>query len=267
MSDVVRPRVLVLRGPGILSENETAQAFATAGFEVHLRNLDDLIAEGYREDRLSEEYAVLAIPGGASTADELGSGKLLALKMQHQLGWTLTNYASRGGMVIGIGSGFHTLIRLGVFGREISVTSNGGAYGGSGISGRSFQAWVKVAPIGTTCTWLRGLGVVDLPLRHSEARIVIHPNRKTETLVKLQRRGMHCLRYEGNLIGSEENIAGLCDLSGRILGIMPHPESFIRWTAHPEWTTAPQRANAPGQGLALFENAYQEFMRAIQPPA
>ena len=267
MSDVVRPRALVLRGPGILSENETAQAFATAGFEVHLRNIDDLVVEGYREDRLSEEYAVLAIPGGASTADELGSGKLLALKLQHLLGWTLAAYAARGGMVIGIGSGFHTLIRLGVFGKEISVTSNGGVGANTGVGGKSLQTWVKVAPVGNTCTWLRGLGVVDLPLRHSDTRIVIHPNRRTETLVKLQRRGMHCLRYEGNLVGSEENIAGLCDPSGRILGIMAHPESFIRWTAHPEWTTAPQRANAPGQGLALFENAYQEFMRAIQPPA
>lgn len=265
MNEVLRPRVLVLRGPSILCENETAQAFATAGFEVHLRNIDDLVGEGYREERLTEEYAVLAIPGGASTADELGSGKLLALRIQHQLGWTLTAYAARGGLVIGIGSGFHTLIRLGVFGKEISVTANSAASGSGG--GRNLQAWVKVAPIGTVCTWLRGLGVVDLPLRHSDARVVIHPNRKTETLVKLQRRGMHCLKYEGNLIGSEENIAGLCDPSGRILGIMPHPESFIRWTAHPEWTMAPQRANAPGQGLPIFENAYQEFMRAVQPPA
>ncbi len=259
MSEVVRPRVLVLRGPGILSENETAQAFATAGFEVHLRNVNDLVSEAYREDRLSEEYAVLAFPGGASSADELGSGKLLALKTQHLLGWTLASYAARGGMVIGIGSGFHTLIRLGVFGKEISVTSSTG--------GKNYQTWVKVAPIGTSCIWLRGLGVVDLPLRHSDARIVIHPNRRTETLVRLQRRGMHCLRYEGNTIGGDENIAGLCDVSGRILGIMPHPESFIRWSAHPEWTITPQRANAPGQGLALFENAYQEFIRAIQPPA
>ena len=258
-TDVVRPRVLVLRAPGILSEIETAQAFATAGFEVHLRNLEDLIAEGYREDTLASEYQVLAIPGGASTADELGSGKLLALKISHQLGWTLAAFAARGGMVIGIGSGFHTLIRIGVFGKEISVTSSAG--------GKQLQAWVKVAPIGTVCAWLKGLGVVDLPLRHSDARIVIHPNRRTETLVKLQRRGMHCLRYEGNMIGSEEGIAGLCDSSGRILGIMPHPESFIRWTAHPEWTLAPQRANAPGQGLALFENAYQESMRALQPEA
>jgi len=124
MSDVIRPRVLVLRASGILSENETAQAFATAGFEVHLRNLEDLISEGYREDTLASEYQVLAIPAGASTADELGSGKLLALKISHQLGWTLTGFAARGGMVIGIGSGFHTLIRIGVFGKEISVTSN-----------------------------------------------------------------------------------------------------------------------------------------------
>lgn len=260
MTDVLRPRVLVLRAPGILSDHETAQAFATAGFEVHLRNLDDLIADGYKEEQLTAEYSALALPGGASTSDELGSGKLLALKITHQLGWTLTGFAARGGLVIGIGSGFHTLIRMGVFGKEISVTSS--------LNGKNTQIWVRVAPIGNASVWLKGLGVVDLPLRHSEARIVIHPNRKTETLVKLQRRGMHCLRYEGNAsVGSEEGIAALCDPSGRILGIMPHPESFIRWTAHPEWTLAPQRANSPGQGLALFENAYQESMRALQPEA
>jgi phosphoribosylformylglycinamidine (FGAM) synthase-like amidotransferase family enzyme len=257
MSDVLRPRVMVLRGAGILCENETAQAFAAAGFEVHIRGLDDLVAEGYREDQLSSEYSALAIPAGAATYDEIGSGKLLALKLQHRLGWKLTRFAASGGLVIGIGSGFHTLIHLGVFGQEISITT--------GTGGKQLQAWMKVAPVGNACVWLKGLGVVDLPLRHSETKVVIQPSRRTETLVKLQRRGMHCLRYEGNVVESEEGIAGLCDSTGRIFGLTLHPESFIRWTAHPEWTMAPQRANAPGQGLALFENAYQESMRALQP--
>ena len=78
-----------------------------------------------------------------------------------------------------------------------------------------------------------------------------------------------CLRYEaaqtgslnGSPNGSEEALAGLCDPTGRILGLMPHPEAFVRWTSHPEWTQTPGRAQAPGQGLSLFENAYKEATR------
>ncbi len=256
MTDIIRPKALVITGDGILCETETAQAFATAGFEVHLRHLNDLNRDQLKEVDLYPFYSVIAIPGGASVADDLGSGKLLALRIQHALGWSFTQFAARGGMVIGIGNGFQALIRMGIFGKDLSITHN--------PTGKTIQAWVKVAPVGQTCVWLKGLGVIDLPIRHDEGRLVIHPNRKTETLVRLQRRGMNCLKYEGNPTGSEEGIAGLCDTTGRILGIMAHPESFVRWTAHPEWTMTPSRANAPGQGLALFENAYQEAMRATQ---
>jgi len=257
MTTVVRPRALVLTGDGIHCETETAQALATAGFEVHLRHLNDLIRDQLKEVDLYPFYQVIAIPGGASVSDDLGSGKLLALKISHHLGWSFNGFAQRGGMVIGIGNGFQTLIRMGVFGKDISVTHN--------PTGKTYQGWVKVSPVGSASVWLKGLGVIDLPVRHDEGRIVIQPSRKTETMVRLNRRGMNCLKYEGNPNSSEESIAGLCDPTGKILGIMPHPESFIRWTAHPEWTMTPQRANAPGQGLALFENAYQEAMRATQP--
>lgn len=259
MTEVIRPKALVLQGDGITSDLETAQGLATAGFEVHLRHLSDLLREQTREIDLFPTYSVIAIPGGDSVADVFGSGKLLALKLRHGLNWTFSNFAARGGMVLGIGNGFHALIHMDVFGRDISVTHN--------PAGKTIQSWVKVAPIGQACVWLKGLGVIDLPLRHNQSRIVFHTNRKTETLVKIQRKGMNCLRYEGNPNQSEEAIAGLCDPTGRILGVMPHPEGFIRWTSHPEWTIAPQRASAPGAGLQIFENAYQEAMRLVQPSA
>jgi phosphoribosylformylglycinamidine synthase len=78
----------------------------------------------------------------------------------------------------------------------------------------------------------------------------------------MERQGMLCLRYEEDHNGSEERLAGLCDTTGRIFGLMPHPEAFVRWTSHPEWTLQPGRANSPGQGLVLFENAFQEASRA-----
>jgi phosphoribosylformylglycinamidine synthase len=250
-----KPRALVLTGDGINCETETAQALRQAGFEAEIRHLNDLIAERLSQDYLSSRYQVLAFPGGFSFGDDLTSGKVLALKIQHGLGWDLARFAERGGLAIGICNGFQALIRLGVFGKDISITHN--------AQGKFVNTWVKVNPHGTKCAWLKGIGTMDLPIRHGEGRIVISTSRRNEVLMKLERQGTLCLRYDGDPNGSDERLAGLCDSSGRIFGLMPHPEAFIRWTAHPEWTTHATRASAPGQGLALFENAYREAIRVI----
>jgi len=249
-----KPRALVITGDGINCETETAHAFRMARFDAVIRHLNDLIAERVTLDDLSRDYSVLALPGGFSFGDDLTSGKVLALKIQHKLGWDLSAYVGRGGLVIGICNGFQALIRMGIFGREISITNN--------AQGKFMNSWVKITPSGNKCVWLKGMGTLDLPIRHGEGRIIIAASRRSETLEKMERLGTTCLRYEGNPNGSEERLAGLCDLSGRIFGLMPHPEAFVRWTSHPEWTSQPARASAPGQGLAIFENAYQEAMRA-----
>lgn len=251
----VRPRALVMAGDGINCEQETAQAFRLAGFDVELRHLNDLIAERLGQDALSSRYHALALPGGFSFGDDLTSGKVLALKLQHGLAWNLPLFVDRGALVIGICNGFQALIRLGVFGKDISITRNS--------HGQFLDTWVRVTPAGTKCAWLKGLGTMDLPVRHGEGRIVFAPSRRGEVVGKMERQGALCLRYESDPNGSEERLAGLCDPSGRVFGLMPHPEAFVRWTAHPEWTAAPARASAPGQGLAIFENAYQEAVRAI----
>jgi phosphoribosylformylglycinamidine synthase subunit PurQ / glutaminase len=248
------PRVLVLTGDGINCETETAQAFRMAKFQAEIRHMNDVISEGMSLDELSSQYSALALPGGFSFGDDLSSGKVLALKIQHKLGWDLHAYAGRGGLVLGICNGFQALIRMGIFGRDISITHNS--------SGKFINNWIKVTPSGNRCVWLKGLGTMDLPIRHGEGRIIIATGRRAETLEKMERAGVMCLRYEGNPNGSEERLAGLCDPTGRILGLMPHPESFIRWSAHPEWTFQPGRAGAPGQGLVIFENAYQEAIHA-----
>ena len=249
-----KPKVLVITGDGINCERETAQAFEAVGFEPEIRFLNDLIAEKFSLDRLCKAYSVLALPGGFSFGDDLTSGKVLALKIQHHLGWDLAAYASRGGLVIGICNGFQALIKMGVFGKDVSITHN--------ASGKFVNTWVKVTPSGTHCAWLKGVGALELPIRHGEGRIIFGTQRRSEVLAKMDRTGMTCLRYDGDPNGSEERLAGLCDTTGRIFGLMPHPEAFVRWTAHPEWTLQPARASAPGQGLAIFENAYREAMNA-----
>lgn len=243
-------RALVITGDGINCERETAQAFAQAGFESKIRHLNDVIAERMTLDALSSQYSALALPGGFSFGDDLTSGKVLALKIRHGLGWDLLQYASRGGLVIGICNGFQALIRLGVFGADLSITHNAG--------GKFLDTWVRVTPVGNQSLWLRGLGSFDLPIRHGEGRLVFNPNRRSEMLEKMGRAGMLALKYESDPNGSESQLAGLSDPSGRILGLMPHPEAFVRWTAHPEWTAQAGRASSPGQGLALFENAFKE---------
>ncbi len=250
------PRALVITGDGINCEQETAQAFRLAGFDAEIRHLNDLIAEFTTLDQISRRYAALALPGGFSFGDDLTSGKVLALKIQHKLGWNLPQFAERGGLVIGVCNGFQALIRMGVFGKELSITHNAG--------GKFIDTWVKVTPAASKCVWLKGIGTMDLPVRHGEGRIVLQHSRRAEILTKMEKSGASCLRYEGDPNGSEGRLAGLCDGTGRIFGLMPHPEAFVRWTAHPEWTSQSGRASSPGAGLAIFENAYKEAKSATQ---
>jgi phosphoribosylformylglycinamidine (FGAM) synthase-like amidotransferase family enzyme len=250
-----KPRVLVLTGDGMSGERELFHAFQLAGFEGDVRHLNDLIIERMSLDYLSSRYGVLAIPSGVARPGEIDPSKVLALKLQDQLGWVLPTFAERGGLILGVGSGFQTLVNLGVFGRDLSLTTND--------SGKFQAEWVKVSPVGQKCIWLRGAGTMDLPVRHFAGRMVIGAARRNEVMIKMERQGLFCLRYERNPFGSEEGLAGLCDPTGRIFGLLPHPEAFVRWTAHPEWTAQAGRANAPGQGTLFFENAYAEALRSL----
>lgn len=246
-----KPKALILAGDGINCEQETAHALELVGFEPHLRHLNDLIAEHCSLDDLSRDYSTLALPGGFSFGDDLSSGKVLALKIQFALKWDLSTFASRGGLVIGICNGFQALLRMGLFGKDLSITHN--------QKGRFINMWVRVAPFASKCVWIKGLGTIDLPIRHGEGRIVFNAAKCSEVYGKLERQGMIALKYMGeNPNGSENSIAGLCDPTGRIFGLMPHPEAFVRWTSYPEWTLKPDQAGGPGHGLQIFENAFQE---------
>lgn len=249
MSTPQKPRALIITGDGINCEQETRQAFRAAQFEADIFHLNELMVQNMSIDELSTKYHVVALPGGFSFGDDIFSGKILALKLKFGLKWDFNQFVKRGGLVLGICNGFQALIRLGLFSKEVSITHN--------KKGSFINQWVKVTPHSKKSVWVKGMGAIDLPIRHGEGRIVLQSDHKSEVLAKLDRMGMMCLQYTDNPNGSEEGLAGLCDISGRILGLMPHPEAFIRWTAHPEWSKSPDRAGAPGDGLLLFKNAYE----------
>jgi len=249
------PKALVLAGDGLGGFRETALAFRLARFEVDIVAVGELLREKLPLDQLCARYQALAIPGGASFGDHLGAGKVLSIRLKHGLHWDLTQFAARGGVVLGIGNGFQALVRLGAFARDLSITHN--------APGGVVNEWTRLVPVGSRCVWTRGMGSLDLPVRHAEGRVVLARGSRLEVWARMERLGMACLRYEADINGSEERIAGICDPSGRIFGLMPHPENFVRWTQHPEWTLQPARSSAPGQGLMIFENAYQESVNAL----
>lgn len=229
----------VLTGDGINCEEETAEACRLAGFRTEIIHLSKLI----RSPRNLTECSMLVIPGGFSFGDELGSGRVLALKLRYQIGWDLPAFAREGGLVLGICNGFQVLVTLGVFGEGLALAPND--------KGRFLNRWVglKGDPAATTASpFLEGVSKIELPIRHGEGRLLLSdPSRLG---VGFQ----PALTYDENPNGSFGSIAGIVDGTGRIFGLMPHPEGFLRPSQHPGFFRDPEIS---GEGFRIFENAYQ----------
>ena len=238
----IKYRALVLSSPGSRGEAYFEHALKTAGFDTENLSFHEALDLKMDHDQLCLKYKVVILPGGNTFASVLGGGRVLALKIKYALGWDLEKFAERGGLVLGVGSGFQTLMHLGVFGDDYALKINENAVG--------VEQWLKVTPMGSRCVWLRGLGTMELPINQIDTDFVIDPFAYVEASGRLERLGLSCLKDE-----KQEKILGLCDQSGRIFGMLPHPEYFLSWTNLEDWMMNPTRAAAPGQGMAIFENA------------
>jgi len=269
------PRALVLYGYGLNCDHETRFALNLAGAQAVRVHTNELLAH----PGLLWDYHLLAVPGGFSWGDELGAGVMLALRLKLALGSAIQEFVAAGRLVIGICNGFQVLVNLGLLpnlpGREgerlTALIPND--------CGNFRDAWVHLAALPSPCVFTRNLSRLELPVRHGEGKLYAEP----EVLQELADRGQIVLKYatpQGepargalphNPNGSLLDIAGLCDPTGRVLGLMPHPEAFIHLTQHPTWTRAQDARrrrgealpDAPGQGLALFQNAVAHLR---QPP-
>jgi phosphoribosylformylglycinamidine synthase subunit PurQ / glutaminase len=237
-----RFRALILSSPGSRGERSFLHALNTVGFDPEILDVQDLLGLRIDQDQLCLKYKMVIFPGGNTYSNVLGSGKALGLRLQHGLGWNLNRFAERGGLILGVGNGFHTLLHMKVFGKDYSYRINEKA--------EYLEKWLKVTPTGNRCIWLRGLGTIELPINQLDTEFVIDPFAYIEAKGKLDRLGLACLKEEG-----KDTTMGLCDQTGQIFGLLPHPEFFLSWTDMEDWYINPTRAAAPGQGMGLFENA------------
>ncbi|MFH0811105.1 MAG: phosphoribosylformylglycinamidine synthase subunit PurQ [Pseudomonadota bacterium] len=261
-----RVKAIVLAGNGTNCELEMAHACRTAGCdEVDIVHLSELL---YGDKRL-DDYHFLNLPGGFLDGDDLGAAKAQANRFRHarlegggeKLSEQLLRFIEAGKLVLGVCNGFQLMVKLGLLPnfagkltQETTLMSND--------SGRFEDRWVALRVNDGPCVFTRGLSTLYLPVRHGEGKFVpgdgVLPRMEAERLIVLRytRRGetQPTQEYPANPNGSVAAVAGVCDRSGRLFGLMPHPEAFLHYTNHPRWT---REKNLPeeGDGLAIFRNA------------
>lgn len=239
------PKVIVLRAAGTNCELETAYAFELAGADPEIVHINAL----REQPGLLDDARFLAIPGGFSYGDDIASGRIFANELATALGERLQEFVAKGGYAIGICNGFQVLVKSGLLpgasdgSQQVTLTHN--------TSGRYTDRWVRLEPTTGTCAWLPDDEPIELPVAHAEGRFRA-PDAVREQLAA---NGQIALRYhaDDNFNGSDDAIAGICDPSGRVFGLMPHPERFLRWENHPSWTRLPRRRE--GDGVRLFRAA------------
>ncbi|MCP9861414.1 phosphoribosylformylglycinamidine synthase I [Cyanobium sp. Cruz-8H5] len=261
------PRVMVLRSAGTNCDAETQWAFEQAGASVEKVHINRL-AEA---PELLGNYAILAIPGGFSYGDDISAGRILAQRLATVLLEPLKRFVDRGGLVAGICNGFQVLVKTDLLPGRVEGESGHPATLAHNTSGRFQCRWIDLDEVsGSRCIWTKNLGRFSLPIAHGEGRFAVASDAVLESLVS---HGQIALRYapgelatadgvnaalsraSGNPNGSVDGIAGVCDTTGRVFGLMPHPERHVRLSQHPAWTARGGDPDEPGPGLHLFRNA------------
>lgn len=252
----MKPRVLVLRAPGANCDCETAHAFELAGGLADLVHINQLL----ESPSLLREFQILCLPGGFSYGDDIAAGRILGNQIRHHLSDVLQEFKATGKLILGICNGFQILLKSGLLlpddakGLPATLTWN--------ASGKFEDRWVRLVTQGDRCVFLQGIESMYLPVAHAEGKFV---TRDTAVQNALRERGQLVLRYgplsggtasvpyPENPNGAQDDVAGLCDETGRVFGLMPHPERHVDPTQHPRWTREGLRQH--GDGLRVFQNA------------
>jgi len=245
-----KPRALILRGPGTNCDHETAFAFERAGATTALVHINRFISGA---ERLGD-YDILVIPGGFTYGDDIAAGKVLANELMLRLGEQVRRFISDGRLVLGICNGFQVMVKAGILPGpekevpEITLTNND--------SHRFECRWVHLkVEKDNLCVFTKGIENMFLPVAHAEGKLVASPEVLPTLSVVLRYANPESgnADYPLNPNGSVADIAGICDATGRVFALMPHPERYIGQTQHPRWTRG--EGSEPGDGLKIFANA------------
>lgn len=258
----ILPKVIVLRTAGTNCDNETAFAFRTCGAHVDLVHINKL----FNKEVFLKNYHIMAIPGGFTYGDDIMAGRILANELRLKLGEDIEEFIQDKKLIIGICNGFQVLVRSGILPGVIDENSNWNkattqtASLTYNDSGKFEDRWTYLRVTGQS-VWTEGItDIIYVPVAHAEGKFVPEDN---DLLNKMQANEQIAFRYcsrQGNAPkypenpnGSVDNIAGITDKTGRILGMMPHPERHFLFTQHPFWTRL--NKNSPyGHGAKIFEN-------------
>ncbi len=248
------PRALILRAPGTNCDDETAVAWSEAGAEAEIWHVARILESPTGLD----DFQLLTIPGGFSYGDDLGAGRIFASRIGKALEEALHRFHNRGGLTLGICNGFQVLVRAGLL--------PGGSLQGAATLGRNDcghyeDRWVRLGPTPGRTPFLADGEPMELPVAHGEGKFL---TAEPGDLDRLESSGQLVLRYldasgqparnyPANPNGSARGVAGVCDPTGRVFGLMPHPERNVLPWHHPRWTRLPTRSE--GDGMRIFRNA------------
>jgi phosphoribosylformylglycinamidine synthase len=297
---MTKPSVLILRAPGTNCDVETAHAFSLAGGDTQRWHVNRLLEDSKRLN----DFQVLCIPGGFSYGDDIAAGRILGNQMQHHLAGALEDFRASGKLILGICNGFQVLLKTNMLapadeqGPTATLTLN--------ESGHFEARWVRLKVEAGKCVFLQGVEEFELPVAHAEGRFV---PRDADVFEQMNAGGQMVMRYMAiadcgtqrvrgiadfsdqsetrnpkseifsavpypdNPNGAAGDVAGICDATGRVLGLMPHPERFVDPTQHPRWTrkgahcagsgdlrTTSGEPRTTGDGLRVFQNAVRYFL-------
>jgi phosphoribosylformylglycinamidine synthase I len=256
-------KAIVLRAAGINCDMETEYALQLAGAKAQRVHINRII----ENKTLLDEFQIMVIPGGFSYGDDVAAGKILANQILHHLYEPVQKFIEDGKLVLGICNGFQVLVKTGILPGDDSAKRQADVTITNNDSGKFEDRWVYLAPQSKRCIFIEPGRQIYLPIAHAEGKVV---TRDTAMLDELHSGGHIAFKYvdkngkEGdypiNPNGSMDSIAGLTDTTGRILGLMPHPERFIRPTQHPHWSRS---KNLDNDGMTIFNNAVKYIKNNI----
>jgi len=271
-------KALVLTGYGLNCDYETDFSLRMAGADTDRVHTNELIPPGERGAKVSlDNYHIMVLGGGFSWADDHGAGVIMAARLRYNMGEEIEEFIRAGKLIIGICNGFQALVNLGFLpgfdgdyrSRKVALTYND--------SGNFVDTWVRLKTReGTICAFTKGISSLDLPVRHGEGKFYAEKG----TIDRLIEKNQVVIQYadqEGNSAqgrwpfnpnGSLCDIAGICDPTGRIFGLMPHPEAYNHYTNHPDWVMRREElarmgkgiGREEGEGVTIFRNAV-EYVR------